>query len=218
MIANFLSDIKINRVTRYFIYSDLLLFSGWGLVAPVFSIFIIQKIQDADLIVVGIATTIYWVVRSVIQVPLGDFLDRSGREKFPLYTLLLGLVLSSVSAFSFVIIDSIGELYLAQFLHGVGIAFYATAWTPIFTKHLDKEKVSLEWALDSSAVGFASGVTGFLGGYIADLFGFEYIFIFASILSGGAAVIIFLVPSLVMPPKTIPVKKSPPATPPKPGI
>ncbi len=201
-MMTFFSDFKINRVARYFIYADLILFSGWGLVSPIFSVFVTKQILGATLITVGTGATIYWLTRSIVQVPLGSFLDKSRKDKAPLYTLLGGLIIASLSAFAFIFVRTIPLFYAVQFAHGVGIAFYATAWNGVFSKHLDKNKVSMEWALDSSALGFASGVAGFLGGYIADVFGFSYVFAIAGALSAVAAFVIFLVPDLILPPKT----------------
>ncbi len=203
MFSNLLREFKVNRVVRHFIFADLALLSGWGLVSPIFSIFVTQKIAGADLVTVGIAASTYWLTRSILQIPIGSFLDHSNKERRELYTLIAGLLLAAFSAFALIVVATAAQLYLIQFVYGVGIALYATAWNEVFSKHLDRNKIALEWAMDSSGLGFASGIAGFLGAYVASLFGFNYVFIAAGFFSILAAVIIFLLPDLVLPPQTV---------------
>ena len=46
-------DIKVGRVVKFFVLSDLFFLAGRGFVDPIFSIFIIQKVQGANLATVG---------------------------------------------------------------------------------------------------------------------------------------------------------------------
>ena len=66
-------NIQLNKLVKYFVLSDLLLLGGWGLIEPIFSIFIIDTVRGATLVTVGISAAIYWVLRSVIQLPLASF-------------------------------------------------------------------------------------------------------------------------------------------------
>lgn len=62
------------------IFSDLALLFGWGLVTPILAIFIVQNIKGGDAQVAGIAVGIYWLVKSVLQVPLANWLDEVDGE------------------------------------------------------------------------------------------------------------------------------------------
>jgi MFS family permease len=199
MIRKFLQNFKVNRVVGYFIFADLILFSGWGLISPIFSIFVIEKIAGSTLLHIGIGAAVYWIVKSLIQLPLGRFLDAKENEKLSLYVLLSGLLMTSFAAFAFLFMTLTWHLYLVQFIHGLGMAFYVVSWYGIFSHHLDKNKAAFEWAMNSSSLGFASGIMALVGGYVANSFGFEYIFIAAGSLSALSAVVIFLVPDLIIP-------------------
>src|SRR5581483_3648662 len=74
-------DIKVGRIVKYFVLSDLFLLAGRGFVDPIFSVFIIQKIPGANLDTVGIATAIYLLLRSLLQIPISNYLDRTPGEK-----------------------------------------------------------------------------------------------------------------------------------------
>jgi MFS family permease len=190
---------KINRVVRNFILSDMLLFSGWGLITPIFSIFVLEKVVGATLVVIGTSTAIYWLTRSIIQLPLAGFLDRTDGEKDDFYTLVTGLLLISSSAFAFTIVHNVKELFLVQGLYAVGFALYTPAWSAIFSRHMDKNRIALSWSLNSTSLGISAGIAGFLSGIIAEQFGFKTIFIIAGLFSLLAALIIFIVPDIVIP-------------------
>jgi hypothetical protein len=60
---------KVNKIVKYLILADIAFWTGWGLVSPVFAIFIVEKIQGGTALVVGIATAIYWLFRSLLVLP-----------------------------------------------------------------------------------------------------------------------------------------------------
>lgn len=199
MFSKLLNLLKVNRVVKYFVLSDLVLFSGWGLVSPVLSVFVIEGIKGATLFTVGVSTSIYWIARSIIQLPVANLLDKRKGERDDFNTLLLGLVLAAVAAFSFSLIESMRALYLVQVLHGIAFGLYTPAWSAIFSRHLDKARVAFDWSLDSAVLSFSSGVAGFLGGCLAGRFGFDVVFIGAAALSLLSAILIFSVPELILP-------------------
>jgi len=198
------TDFKLPRLVRDFVLADFVLLAGWGLMGPIFSIFVIEKIAGATLVTVGITSAIYWLVKSVIQIPIAEYLDRTDGEKDDFMVLLGGLVLSGVAAFLFAFVDTVSKLYAVQFLHAIAFGLYVPSWSAIFSRHLDKNKYALSWSLDSTAIGLASGLTGFIGAAVANSFGFTSVFLAAGVLSLLSALIVFFVPDLILPkPKAI---------------
>ncbi len=47
---------KLNPAVRILIYSDVLMISGWGLVEPLFAVYVTDQIKGASLELIGIAT------------------------------------------------------------------------------------------------------------------------------------------------------------------
>ncbi|KKW45176.1 MAG: hypothetical protein UY96_C0030G0005 [Parcubacteria group bacterium GW2011_GWB1_56_8] len=180
-------DFRVGRVVKYFILADLALLAGWGLVDPVFSVFIIGKVEGATLVSVGTAAAIYWFLKSILQLPLAN-------------ALILGLFIASLSAFGFAFVRSLWQLYFFQVFHSLGFALYAASWPAIFSRHLDRDRVSFDWALDSTAVGVSAGASGFLGGVIAQNFGFSVVFILGGLFTAVSALVLLAVPDLVLPP------------------
>jgi len=191
--------LSLNRVIRYFILSDLLLWGGWGLIGPIFALFVVDRIEGAGLVVVGAAAGIYWVVKSLFQIPVALFLDRHKGERDDFYTLVLSLILVGFTAMAFLLVHSVGGLFLVIFLQAIAFGCYTPSWSALFSRHLEKEHYAFNWSLDSTTIGLASGATAFLGGALARFFGFSTVFILASILAFASAFLLIMAPNLILP-------------------
>jgi MFS family permease len=197
-------DLKldVNRIVKFFILSDLTFLAGWGLLDPLFAIFITQNIAGATIGTVGVMAGIYWIVKSLCQIPLSIYLDRTEGERDDFYALVIGLLLSSLVLFSFMAATQVWHLYLIQFFKAIALALYVPAWTAIISRHLDKDKIAFEWALVSTSAGFAIGLTGLIGGWLAG-FGFNIIFLAGGFLGLCSAMLLLLAPNLILPPRQI---------------
>jgi len=191
--------IRFNAVIKRFIWADLVWLSGWGLLAPIFAVFVLEKIPGATVITVGIAAAIYWILKSIIQVPVAIAIDRTTSERDDYLVLVVSLLLAGLTAFSYVLVRTVWQLYLVEILHAISFALYVPSWNGIFTRHLDPKHRALEFAFDSGAVGIATGIAGLLGSIVTQTFGFQVLFIITSILSFIAAIIIFSSPNIVFP-------------------
>ena len=195
-------NVKVGRLVKYFVISDFFLLAGWGLIDPVFSVFIIQRVVGGSLMVIGIAAAIYWIVRSVAQIPIANYLDSTPGEHADFVALVGGLLLVGVSAIAMCWVTRVWELYAIHALQAIAFAFYYASWPTIYSRHLDKNNISLDWSLDSSVSGIGAGVAGFLGGVIAGTLGYDVVFVFAGIMAFIAAFVLLAVPDLILPKPT----------------
>lgn len=171
----------INRVIRFLIYSDFVLQSGWGLLGPIFAIFIVQKITNGDVIyaakVAGFSSLTYWIIKSILQIPIGRYLDRNHGEKDDFRFMICGTFLTGFVPFGFMISSQVWHIYVFHVLHAVGMAMVIPSWSAIFTRHIDKGREAFEWSVRSTSLGLGAGIAGALGGIIAGLYGFTVIFV-----------------------------------------
>jgi MFS family permease len=196
-------NVKVGRVVKYFVLSDFFLLAGWGFIDPIFSVFIVQRVVGGTLATVGIAAGIYWILKSVLQIPIANYLDRTPGENDDFMVLVGGLLLVGISAIAMCWVTTVWELYLIHAVHAVAFALYFASWPTIFSRHLDKDSISLDWSLDSTVAGIGSGVTGMLAGVIAQVWGFTPVFVMAGILAFVAAFVLLAVPDLIMPKQTV---------------
>ena len=192
--------LDVNKVVKYFILSDLTFLAGWGLLDPLFAVFVTKNIAGATVMTVGIMAAIYWIVKSTMQIPISIYLDKNDGEKDDFYALVVGLLLAAMVLFSFMAATEVWHLYLIQTFKAIAFALYVPAWTAILSRHLDKEKVAFEWALASTSAGFAIGVTGLVSGWLASM-GFNLIFLIGGFLGLSSAVFLILAPNLIIPPR-----------------
>ncbi|MHB9019746.1 MAG: preprotein translocase subunit SecE [Minisyncoccota bacterium] len=199
--------LDINRIVKYFILSDLTFLAGWGLLDPLFAVFITRNISGATMITVGIMAAIYWGVKSIFQIPISMFLDKFDGEKDDFYALIVGILLASLTMFSFMAASEVWHLYVIQFFKAIAFALYVPAWTAILSRHLDRDKVAFEWALASTSAGFAIGLTGLIGSWLAEM-SFNLMFLVGGSLGLGSAIFLILAPNLILPPRKMKVSES----------
>ena len=189
----------VNRVVKYFVFADLMFFAGWGFVAPIFSIFVIEEIRNATIVAVGISASVYWLSRSLVQPFIANSIDKRKGEKDDFYVLILGLIFAGVAAFLFTLVETLPQLYALQVIHGAALGAYSVSWRTIFSRHLDKKRPAFDWSLDNATIGVAIAITSFIGGILVSKFGFDVTFMIAGWLSIVSAGVIFIVPDLVLP-------------------
>lgn len=194
-------NLQINKVIKVFIISDLLFWGGWSFLSPIFAVFVLERIGGANVFIVGIAAAVYYLTKAIFEVPVSLYLDKNKGEKDDFFALILGLVLAGTTSIIFLLAKNVVVLMLGMVVQGIAFAFYSTAWPAIFSRHLDKDFYSLEWALDHLGIDIVSALAAFLGGGAAYFLGFEFIFIFSAILAYSAALFLFLAPDLILPRK-----------------
>lgn len=198
---------SINRIIKYFIIADLTFLAGWGLITPILAIFVVDKVIGATVLTVGVMAAIYWIVKSVVQIPVALFLDRHPGEKDDFYALIIGLLVASLSMFSFMAVTQVFHLYIIIFIKAIAFGLYVPAWSAIMSRHLDSEHVAFEWALSSTAVGISMGAAGLIGAWLANI-SFILVFLIGGFLCLAGALILLLVPDLILPPKKAEVGKA----------
>ncbi|MGB9743463.1 MAG: MFS transporter [Minisyncoccales bacterium] len=174
------TKIGLNQVIRILISSDFLLQSGWGLIGPIFAIFLTKQIQGANLVSIGFVATIYWLSKSIVQPFLAYYLDRKKGEQDDFRFLIGGMLIANLIPLGYLFSHHIAEIFLLELIRGVAMAGVIPSWSAIFTRHIDKDWEAFSWSLESTGIGLAAGFTGALGGIIANFLGFKAVFILVS--------------------------------------
>lgn len=201
---------SINKVIKILILSDLILLFGWGLIVPILAIFITEQIKGGDVRVAGMAIGLYWLVKSIIQIPIGRYLDQKKGEKDDYYFMIFGIFLASLVPLGFIFAKLPWHIYFLQIIHALGMAMNIPAWGGIFVRHVDKGKEALSWSFESSAIGIGAGIAGILGGAIAKFFGFVPLFIGVFVFGIISAFLLFLISKDLIPKdKVFPIPKPP---------
>ncbi|MBU1179112.1 MFS transporter [Patescibacteria group bacterium] len=172
---------KISPVVRFLTMCDIMIISGFGLITPIFAVFITENIKNANLETVGIASTIFLLSKGLLQIPIGTIIDKIRGEIDDYWFLLLGSIGYAAIPLLYMIINTPGQLYFVQFVFGLAGAFAYPSFMAIFTRHVDKEHEGIEWSIYSTMVEIGMALTATIGAFVAYQFGFKYLFVVASI-------------------------------------
>ncbi len=192
-VARSIAQYKVNIIIKILIISDFLVFSASQLLGPIFAIFIEDFIIGASIKTVGIAAALFLITKSITEIPVGLLIDKIKGEKDDLYFALTGTLLTGLIFILFIYIDKIWQLYALQILLGIGSAISYPGWYTIFTKHVDKGKEGFEWSLYDVLVGVGMSATAALGGFIAEAYGFQSVFITVAIITFIAGLLLFFI-------------------------
>lgn len=187
----------INKIVKVLITSDFFLNLGWGLLSPIFALFILEKItinnpaKAAE--VAGFAALFYWITKSFIEIPIGHFLDKTDGEKDDFWFMTMGLFIVGLVPMGYLFATQPWHIYIFQVVHAVGMAMALPSWLAIFTRHIDKGREAFEWSMETTSISMGAGIAGGLGGIVASIFGFKFLFIFVSALTIIAAILLLFV-------------------------
>lgn len=173
----------INKIIRVLVLGDIMFFSAFGLIGPIFAIFVTSQIPGATVATVGFAATINLLVRALLQMPVARYIDHHKGEKDDFKFMVTGSTLISIVPFAYLFVTAPWHLYLAQVVLGIGGALANPGWYAIFTRHIDKGKEGTEWTLENVGVGLAAAGAATIGGVLAQRFGFHNLFLIVGILS-----------------------------------
>lgn len=169
----------MNRTLKILILSDIFIFGGFGMVNPIFAIFLKDNLVGGSIFAAGVASAIFMITHSVLQI----FFAHKFNPKDRLWMLILGTILIAITPFGYIFATHINHIYFVQFIYGLGAAFAYPAWYSLFSANLDRGQQGFQWSIHSTGVGMGAAATAAIGAFIAEKASFEIVFIITGILS-----------------------------------
>lgn len=166
----------INKIIKYLTISDFIILTGFGFIAPVFAVFILQNIQGGTLETVGFATAIQVFTKAVFELPIARYLDKKRGDMDEFHYMVIGSFILSITPLFYLFIKTPLELYAVQFIYGIATAMNYPAWMSLFTRHAEKEREGSQWAIYATVIGIGTAISAALGGMISERYGFPTIF------------------------------------------
>lgn len=178
----------MNKTIKLLILSDIFVITGFGLIAPILAIFIKDNLVGGTIFSAGLASTIFLITKSVVQLPFSRYADSHDRKKF---WVIIGTLLISSVPFIYMFTKHIYMIYIAEFIYGIGGGLMYPTWVAIFSTHLDKKHEGFEWSVYSTAVGIGTAITAAIGAAIAQFVGFQMTFLLVGAMSLIGCFILF---------------------------
>ncbi|MCU0652920.1 MAG: MFS transporter [Candidatus Pacebacteria bacterium] len=168
---------RINKIIKFLLLSDLVFWSGWGLISPIFAVFVVDRIQGGNEFIAGAAAAIYSGLLALLRVPMGLYLDGRSSQKADFAFTAAGLLIASFVSFGFIFATLPWHIYLLQGLHAVGLAMNFSGFSGLFTRNIDKGRESTEQGIDSTVVNIGAAAAALIGGWLVVSFGYGMVFV-----------------------------------------
>ena len=191
---------KLNQVILVIVMAYFVLTAAAGFLPPIYAVFITTQVVGASVASVGLAITIYWITKSVLQLFVARFIDRNHGEIDDFYFMIAGGLLNAVFLSLYYLATNIVHVYTLQFLLGAADAMVIPPFYAIFTRHIDKGKEGFEWALFSSfSIGAGSALGAILGGVLGASIGIRAVFPVVGILTIIATILLIFLKPYILP-------------------
>jgi MFS family permease len=191
-IPNLGDILQLNRILYVLMASDFVIVSAYGLMAPIYAVFLTDRIIGGSLIVIGISESIYLAVTSLLQVPIGILIDKTKGQKIDFWFLFSGSLIMSISLYFYVWSTLPWHIYLISLFYGIGNAFSYPAWTGLFTRNIVANRESFAWSLSTTFVGIGRSIAAITGSVIGEVLGFSALFAIVGSLSLAGTLVLFV--------------------------
>jgi DHA1 family quinolone resistance protein-like MFS transporter len=160
--------------------SDIFVLTGFGLIDPILAIFIKEGLVGGTIFSAGLASMIFFLTKSIIQLPFSKHIDKTENKA---RWLILGTLLIAIVPFIYIFSSGIKMIYLAQLIHGIGSGLAYPTWLGLWSINLDRKQESFEWSLYSTLTGLGTATTAAVGAALAQFIGFTFTFTIVGIMS-----------------------------------
>lgn len=189
---------KVNPVILVLMISDSVVLTGFGLVEPVFAIFV-SEIHGGSIASAGISSAIFLTVKSLLQLPFSRFVDKHDhsaaephRHLATIY-LWLGMAFILSAPILYYFSTDIWHVYAIQALYGLGSALAYPTWLKLWETHIDKDQESYEWTLYSTVTNLMVALAAVVGGVLVEGVGFRQTFLLAwVVVAAGCGALAYL--------------------------
>lgn len=154
----------------------MMLMGGWGLVMPILAIFFNDKIKGGGVELAGLAMTVYYLVKSVAQIPIAKVIDGHRGEQDDFWLMVAGSFLTGLAAYLYMYASLPWHVYAIQVVHGLGGALCYPTWMAIFTRHVDKHREGWEWTFYYTTTDVGTALAAGLGGLLVAAYGYDVLF------------------------------------------
>ena len=177
----------MNKTLKLLIISDVFVLSGFGLVAPILSIFIKDNLIGGTILTAGIASAIFMITHAILQIIFAYKFNPKDR----LWMLHLGTFLMVLVSVGYIFSTHFWHIYVVEFVYGIAAALAYPSWSSLFTSHLEKGKRGFQYSIYSSSVSIGTAITAATGAWVAEKIGFEWVFAFTGLMALIGLLVLF---------------------------
>jgi MFS family permease len=182
----------MNRWIRTIIQGDMFYLIAFGLLTPIFALFLIERIPNASLLTVGIAEAIFLMTLAILR-PFTQLSSQSDTKGYRTqYLLWFGSVFIVLSPFLYLLSRDMLDIFVIQMIYGIGVAFSEPAWSRLVSQTCEMKQTNYNEPYYATGTLIAAGLAA-IGGFIADSQGIPALLLYVgATLFCAALVMIFI--------------------------
>lgn len=173
---------KINLTVLAYIVSEFFFWSGWSLIVPIFSVFVIKEIPGSSLQIATSAYTVHLLVRVVFELLSGNLFAKK-TDIFKFGITILGMYITSGAYMLFAIFNNQTWIHIAYAIAGIGVGIATPVKGSLFSTNLDKGKETLQWSIYDTVTLLGMAMAASAGSFLVLRYGFRVVFLVAAILN-----------------------------------
>jgi|GEM_PF-139281 len=187
----------MNRSVKILVAYNFFIVFGFGLLTPIFAVFITRQIIGATVAVAGLAEAIYLGSKGIGQIFVADYLDIEQEDKRNWRWALIGSLIFGLATPLYILCHRPIHLYLIELLMGLSAALEYPAFYSLFLRHLDRRRKTFQLSLHNTIIELGTAVAAAIGGILASYFGFfNLFFVVMGCSLFGTVLLITMYPSL----------------------
>ena len=162
----------LNKQLKILLYGSNIWYLGEGMFAPIFGVFT-QKIGGNILDITSIWAA-YLIATGIFTVFVGKISDKKlSKEKL----LVTGYGLNAIFTFCYLFASSNFSLFIVQVGLGVASALSNPTWNALYAQYENKKQAGFIWGIADGQSKIFTGIAVVVGGFIANYFSFNTLFI-----------------------------------------
>jgi len=177
----------MHKTLKLLTISDIFVFTGFGLVAPILAVFIKENLVGGTLFAAGVASAIFLITHSILQVVFADIFKPKDRR----WMLWLGTALIAFVPFGYFFSTTIWHIFIIQFIYGIGAGFAYPSWYSLFTSNIENKESGFQWSVYNSSVSIGTAVSAAVGAWLAEKIGFGWVFLITGLISVFGLLVLF---------------------------
>lgn len=187
-------SLRFNPVLKLLTFSDVFLWAGYYMMNATVAIYLEQKFGMDSIETISAGFAVYLVSRSIMMIPVAEFLDKHKTYVDETWAIAMGCFLSGICIYMYIFITQPWHLYLIQIFFGFAIALNLPAWRKAMAKFIDKGYEATEYTIYDIINSLLIAAMTAIGGVIVKNYGgFTALFVVAgSVAIIGAFVSMYL--------------------------
>jgi len=160
---------KFNKVVLFLSLSDVFAWGPYTIISILSGIYLSTKLGENVLQFIGIGTSIYFLTRALLQIPIGILTDKYKHDNDEILILFVGILLMGFPYLFYPYITNEYQYYILQFVLGFGVSLDLTNWRKLFAINIDTGKEGRQYGIYEVIMSVSTALISILGGYIANL-------------------------------------------------